>query len=274
MLTKSTPAVNVKAGPEDGLEEGEFLVYPSTFIKTPDSYGDIVAKGAFIDDLAAWKSSGNTMPGLFGHRMDDPDYFVAGAKDMGEDEHGWWVKGFFDLESPKGKQVYRLVKGRRLNQLSFAYDVVEEADVELDDGVKANELRKLKVYEFSFVPVGANQDTSVVAVKAIANHIVEDAKAGRVLSAKNEGELREAHESIGRVLSALGSTNNEEEKANDSGPSRQAPKERVEVGTYSMPIYADIPSGQPREASQEKSSVDPSALLNAIEAQISVEIAC
>mgnify|MGYP006210969263 CR=1 FL=1 len=33
-----------------------------------------------------------------------------------EDEHGWRIKGAFDLESPKGAQVYRLVKGRRLNQ--------------------------------------------------------------------------------------------------------------------------------------------------------------
>ena len=36
--------------------------------------------------------------------MDDPDYFVAGASEMGEDEHGWWVKGEFDLENPKARQ--------------------------------------------------------------------------------------------------------------------------------------------------------------------------
>lgn len=273
MLTKSTPAVNVKAGPEDGLSEGEFLVYPSTFTREPDCVNDVVAKGAFLDTIAAWKASGNTMPGLYGHRMDDPDYFVAGATDMGEDEHGLWVKGFFDLESPKGKQVYRLVKGKRLNQLSFAYDTLESGPVQLKDGRTANELRKMNIHEFSFVPVGANQDTSVVAVKSILEHVAEDIKAGRVLSAKNQDTLRTAYNAIGDVL-GINSTNNEEEKASDSGPSRQAPKERVEIGTYSMPIYADIPSGQPREASQEKSSVDPSALLNAIEAQISVEIAC
>lgn len=271
MLTKNTAAqaVNVKAGPEDGLEEGEFIVYPSTFTKTPDSYGDVVAPGAFLKTIDTWKNSGNTLPGLFGHRMDDPDFYVAAATDMGEDDHGWWVKGEFDLESPKGKHVYRLVKGRRLNQLSFAYDVIDEAGVELDGGIKANELREVKVYEFSFVPVGANQDTSVVAVKSIVESVVEDIKAGRVLSSKNETELRDAHDAIGRVLSALDSTP-DEEKANDAGPYRQAPKERVEVGTYSIPIYADISSGQPREASR-KSSVNPSALLNAITASLDVE---
>lgn len=199
MKIKSLPIGQVKAGPDDGLEEGQFIVYPSTFTRQPDAYGDVVAKGAFLDDIKAWKNSGNVLPGLYGHRMDDPDFFVAGAIEEGEDEHGWWVKGEFDMENPKAQQVYRLVKGRRLNQLSFAYDVIDEAGVELEDGRKANELRKLKRYEFSFVPIGANQDTSVVAVKALADSI----KAGRVLSAKNETALREARDSIDSVLSSL-----------------------------------------------------------------------
>lgn len=224
MLTKNTPIGKVKAGPDDGLQEGEFIVYPSTFIKQPDSYGDIVAPGAFLKTIATWKNSGLVLPGLFGHRMDDPDFYVAGAQDMGEDDHGWWVKGMFDLESPKGPHVYRLVKGRRLNQLSFAYDTIDEAGVELENGVRANELRELKVYEFSFVPRGANQDTSVVAVKAIADQIAADTKAGRVLSAKNESELRDAHKAISRVLSALDSTS-DEEKASESGPPAPAPDE-------------------------------------------------
>lgn len=204
--------VQVKAGPDDGLAEGEFLVYPSTFTRTPDSYGDVVAKGAFLDDLEAWKSSGNVLPGLYGHRMDDPDYFVAGAIDMGEDDHGWWVKGAFDLESPKGEQVYRLVKGRRLSQLSFAFDVLDEGLVELEDGTKANELRKLKVYELSFVPVGANQDTSVVAVKALADATADALKAGRVISSKNLDSLRSAWDAIGAVITAA-EANNDESKA-------------------------------------------------------------
>lgn len=199
MKIKSVPIGQVKAGPDDGLEEGEFLVYPSTFTRTPDSYGDVVAKGAFLDSIKAWKDSGNVLPGLYGHRMDDPDFFVAGASDLGEDDHGLWVKGKFDLDSPKGPQVYRLVKGRRLSQLSFAYDTLAEGAVELEDGTKANELRKLHIHEFSFVPVGANQDTSVVAVKAIVDGI----KAGRVLSQKNETALREARDSIDSVLKSL-----------------------------------------------------------------------
>jgi HK97 family phage prohead protease len=195
-----TVTTRIKAGPADGLEEGQFLVYPSTFTREPDAYGDVVAKGAFADTIAEWKASGNVLPGLYGHRMDDPDYFVASALDMGEDDHGWWVKGQFDLESPKGPQVYRLAKGRRLNQLSFAFDTIESGNIELEDGREAWELRKLKVYEFSFVPVGANQDTSIVAIKALADGL----KSGRVLSSKNESVLRGARDAIDSVLLSLG----------------------------------------------------------------------
>ena len=155
----------VQAGPDDGLADGEFIVYPSTFIRQPDSHGDVIAKGAFLDSIRSWKEKGHSLPGLYGHRMDDPDFYVAYAEDMGEDDHGLWVRGRFDLESPKGRQVWRLVKGRRLNQLSFAYDIQDAAPVTLESGAKAQELRKLHIHEFSFVPVGSNQDTSVVAVK-------------------------------------------------------------------------------------------------------------
>jgi len=244
-----TATVQVKAGPADGLAEGEFLVYPATFIRTADAYGDVIAQGAFTDDLKAWKESGLVLPGLYGHRLDDPDFFVASGLDYGEDEHGWWVKGAFDLDSPKGPQVYRLVKGGRLNQLSFAYDVLDEGTVTLDDGTEANELRKLKVYEFSFVPVGANQDTSVVAVKALVDGI----KAGRTLSAKNEQSLREARDAIDAVLASLGEDTGKSTdpggtargaasghtNANDEEP-EAAKSEELRVNPSADPIAAEI----------------------------------
>ncbi|UDL14852.1 head maturation protease [Arthrobacter phage Sarge] len=245
MHVKNVPIGRVKAGPEDGLEEGQFLVYPSTFIKEPDSYGDIVAKGAFLDTIAEWKESGNTLPGLYGHRMDDPDYFVAGAVDMGEDEHGWWVKGEFDLESPKGPQVYRLVKGRRLNQLSFAFDTLDEKSVTLEDGRKANELQRLKVYEFSFVPIGANQDTSVVAVKALTEAMAGEFKAGRVLAQKHIDSLRSAQDAIGVVIEAAEATNDQEKasgkpQGNDEEPDQAKSAHPVEPSALTLAEALDL----------------------------------
>lgn len=258
----------VKAGPDDGLEEGQFLVYPSTFTREPDSYGDVVAKGAFVDDIEAWKSSGNVLPGLYGHRMDDPDYFVAGAIEEGEDEHGWWVKGEFDMENPKARQVYRLVKGRRLNQLSFAYDTLEEGAVELPDGRKANELRKVKRYEFSFVPVGANQDTSVVAIKAITDGI----KAGRVLSSKNESALRDARDAIDSVLSSLGEEDGKAAPAADPHDQEKAsdPADAKSDATDQEPPEAT--SSAPDEEQKQGPSVDDLAATISLRSRLAGEM--
>ena len=223
MKTKTTP-IRVKAGPDDGLEDGQFLLYASTFTDEPDSYGDVVIAGAFADDIKEWAASGNTMPVLFGHRMDDPDFFVGGVLELSEDAHGLLVKGEFDLENPKAQQVYRLAKGRRLNQCSFAYDTLDEATVTREDGSKVNELRRLKVYEVSIVPVGANQDTSVVAVKATADALVADVKAGRVLAQKHIDSLRKAQEAIAAVIAVAVA---DQETANGDGPAKDEEPEGV-----------------------------------------------
>jgi HK97 family phage prohead protease len=165
MRTKIGDLQHLKAGPDDGLGEREFKAYASTWTRTPDSYGDVVAKGAFADTIKRWRASGNVLPILYGHDMADPHKNIAATKLLIEDEHGLLVHGVFD-DTEMATKVYELVKGRRLSQLSFAYDVVQQAPVTLDGGIKANELRKVRLYEVSLVMVGANQDTEVLAVKS------------------------------------------------------------------------------------------------------------
>jgi len=58
------------------------------------------------------------------------------------------------------------VKHRRLTQLSFAFDVLDDTAVKLVDGSNADEPREVKLFEFSFVAVGANQTTFVESVNA------------------------------------------------------------------------------------------------------------
>lgn len=241
MLTKSAP-IKLKAGPDDGLEEGQFTAYASVFGNV-DSYGDVVMPGAFAKDLASWQKSGNPIPLLFGHNMSDPDYNLGAVLSAEEDAVGLKITAQLDLENPKALQTYRMLKGRRINQMSFAYDEIESGPA-THDGDHVWELRELKLYEVSVVTIGANQETEILAVKSlpsIAERTLRDIKAGRVLSSKNEGELRGAHEAIGRVLSALESTS-DEEKASGKGPSRQ-----------------DSEASDSRGASQEP-SVDTSAL--------------
>lgn len=248
MLTKNAD-VKLKAGPDDGLAEGQFTAYASVF-GNRDSYGDVVMPGAFAKDIARWEKSGNPIPLLFGHNMSDPDYNIGHVVSAEEDAVGLKITGELDLSNPKGLQVYKLLKGRRINQMSFAYDVLEGGPA-THDGDDVWELRELKVYEVSVVTIGANQETEILAVKqlpTVAQRAMADLKAGRVLSAKNESALREAHGAIGSVLAALDGTS-DEEKASGPDSSRQAPADPAGK-------QADDVS---READQQP-SVDTSAL--------------
>jgi HK97 family phage prohead protease len=218
MQLKDMP-VQIKAGPDDGLGEGQFTAYASVFGNV-DSYGDVVVPGAFADDLKAWEDSGNPIPLLFGHNMADPDYNIGHVMSAIEDEKGLRVAAQLDLENPKAMQTYRMLKGRRINQMSFAYDVLEGADAQREkaDGTKESyyELRKLKLYEVSVVTIGANQETEVLAVKTAADALLSGTKAGRAISAKNETELRKAHEAIGNVLAAIGEDDDQKQASGDT----------------------------------------------------------
>ena len=245
MKIKNVAVSGVKAGPESGLKEGEFIVYPSTFTREPDSYGDVVAKGAFAEGLKEWADSGDVMPGMFLH---DPNQIVASAIEMGEDDHGWWVKGSFD-EDPQAQRIYRHLKGGRLAALSFAYDTRSEGEVELEDGRKANELRELMPLEFSFMPKGfaANSDTSVLAVKAAADALLLGPQSGRNLPTKSVDELRAAHVALGNVLTAI----SEDAQGEDGKASGDAEAK--------SDANDEEPSGAKSSASDEEPKSSPSA---------------
>jgi len=223
MKVKDLP-VQVKAGPDDGLAEGQFSAYASVFGNV-DSYGDVVVKGAFANDLKRWQDSGNPIPLLFGHNMSDPDYNLGHVVTAVEDDKGLLVTAQLDLENPKAMQTYRMLKGRRINQMSFAYDVLDEGNVETA-GQKANELRELKLYEVSVVTIGANQETEVLAVKAATDALESQIKAGRVLAAKHINSLRAAQEAIGAVIVAA-TGDDDQEKASEQGPAKDDEPETV-----------------------------------------------
>jgi HK97 family phage prohead protease len=242
MQLKDMP-VQVKAGPDDGLGEGEFSAYASVFGNV-DSYGDVVVKGAFAGDLQRWKDSGNPIPLLFGHNMSDPDYNLGHVVEAVEDDRGLLVTAQLDLENPKAMQTYRMLKGRRINQMSFAYDVLDEETVEVADGLKANELRELKLYEVSVVTIGANQETEVLAVKAGAQALADAAKVGRVLAQKHIDSLRSAQEAIGVVIDAAEGDDQEKQASGHTEAKSGASDEE--------------PEGAKSSASDEEQRVSPS----------------
>ena len=248
MDLKSVTLTGIKAGENEGLEPGQFEAYASTWIKEPDSYGDIVRKGAFAETIREWKASGQTLPILFGHDLVDPFSNIGGAVDLKEDERGLLVRAQLDLENPKAAQVYRMLKGRRINQMSFAYDVLEDAIVELEEKAvgqgkrTARELRKMALHEISVVPFGANSDTEVLAVKALAAGI-DGLKAGKVLSAKNLESLIVARDSLTTVIKAAGEDNDSDDEASSAAASEdeaQAGKSSLDLRTKSALAMASF----------------------------------
>lgn len=156
-------AVEYKDGEqEDG---GYIIAYASTFDRDPDCYGDVVAKGAFLKSLAKHEAENNPIQFLFGHRTDDPMYNIGTVIEAKEDERGLLVTAEFDPSNEKAQYARKLVKEGRLKKLSFAYDVIDQATVVLEDGRKANELREVDIFEVSLVPIPANQHAEVVLAK-------------------------------------------------------------------------------------------------------------
>lgn len=194
---RATATLSIKAaGPDDGTDEGQFVGYASVF-GNKDSYGDIVDPGAFTRTLADWSTKGQ-IPVMWGHDMHDAFATIGGVTAVEEDERGLKVTCQLDQDNPTAAQVYRLLKGRRVNTMSFAY-TVRDAEKK-DDGYH---LKDLDLHEVSVVHVPANPSAEILSVKQHAEHVADAVKAGRVLSSKNENALREARDSIDSVLASL-----------------------------------------------------------------------
>lgn len=199
---------------EDVADGGEVLAYASTFDRVPDSYGDVVARGAFAKTLADWQASGNPIPLLFGHRTDDPRMNIGSVIEAEEDERGLKIRARFDEENEIAQYTRKLVREGRLTKLSFAYDTLDAAPVVLADGTRANELRELKLYEVSLVPIPANEMTEVIEAKdgehadiveALAEDAsVSDAEAVAEPVAKgDEAEVKAPAEEVDDALSTI-----------------------------------------------------------------------
>ena len=146
-------------------DNGTITGYASTWIREPDSYGDIVAPGAFEECIKNIKAEGKVLPLLFNHDANNLNAYIGTVYDLEEDDHGLLFTAEFD-ETPEGQKARNLAMSGRVVKFSFAYDILDQAEITLEDGRKANELRKLDIHEVSLVLYPANPDTSMVDVKA------------------------------------------------------------------------------------------------------------
>jgi HK97 family phage prohead protease len=233
------------AGVADGLAEGQFIALVSAF-NNEDSTGDVVRPGAFTQTLQDWAAKGDDIPVIWAHQWSDPFAHIGRVIKAVETLQGLEVTGQIDDlgMNSTADQVYRLLKGRRVTQFSFAYDIGEGGWITDDQHPWGGyyELRRLDLHEVGPCLIGVNRETELLAAKAAT--LAAGAKAGRVLSQKNYDVLTAAYESIGEVLAAA---TPEPDKARGlAGPKKNGtPEETGQPG--SAAASGDTPPAQPSE---------------------------
>ena len=202
----------LKAG-ENGIVEG----YASTWTKTPDSYGDIVIKGAFTETLKKRKATGHPFPLCFNH---DFDQIIGAVFEAEEDDYGLKISASF-LNTPAAQEKRELVKEGIVWQFSFAYSVLgaeQPTEEEKKQGIW-QKLTKLDLYEVSLVPVPANQTAIVTEVK---NDEDVEVKAGKRNSAKDEALIRDAISALHALLDTAEDQGEDETEANGAPEEQKA----------------------------------------------------
>ena len=188
----------IKSGDDAGTISGYF----STYDRIPDSYGDIVAPGAFAETIKKREESGHPFPLCWNHNLDQ----IIGKIDKIEDtkKGPLMTASFFD--TPLAQEKREIVKSGVVYQFSFAYDVLDAGPVVLDEGVKACELRKLDLFEVSIVPIPANPRAEMT-----------DVKSGRRNSKADEDAIKQAIALLQSVLDDADEPNDGEDKPDDNG---------------------------------------------------------
>lgn len=185
----------------DRSEEGVISGYASVFGNV-DSYGDIVVKGAFSKFLSELERTGKKISVYYGHNMEDPRANIGVVTELEEQDHGLWFKAQLDLSGDTyGRIVYEQLKDGRLDSMSFGYSIVDAAPTG-----EGYELRELKLFEVSVVPIPANDQALVTSVKA-----------GRAISRKNLDLIRAAYEALGEILDQYGDEEDSEQENSQKG---------------------------------------------------------
>lgn len=191
MLHKSFQLLETKA---EG-DSGEFTAIVSTFGNV-DKVGDRIVHGAYTKTLQKWQESGDPIPIILAHQWNDPWAHIgyADPQNVSQVEKGLQVTGRLDIgENPVAKQVYNLMKGRRLKEFSIGYDVPTGGEKRAKDG--ANEITEINLAECGPCLIGIDPKTELQSVKSALDEL-NHPKA-------DESELAQQLQGIEERLAAL-----------------------------------------------------------------------
>jgi HK97 family phage prohead protease len=176
----ASPALELKlAG--DKAAEGTIEGYASYFGGEPDSYGDIIAQGAYSKTLAQHAQEGSLPVMLCGHDMREP---IGRWTDAKEDGRGLFVRGKLNLETDAGKRAHSHVKAGDVRGLSIGYSIYPDGYTYNDDGTRT--LKAIDLREISLVTIPAQRRAGITAVKSFSSRaelesILRDHLPGRAV---------------------------------------------------------------------------------------------
>lgn len=152
----------IKFSATEDNSEGTIEGYASIFGER-DRIDDIVLPGAFQKSLRAKKTG--RLPMLVGHVQRIP---VGVWLDMVEDHKGLKVKGWLDLQSADGAQLYRVAKKGAELGISIGYKTID-ADYHTDPktGAQVRLLKEVDLYECSLVTIPCCDGARVTSVKEL-----------------------------------------------------------------------------------------------------------
>ena len=187
---------------EDINEDGVFRGWGSLFNKTPDAYGDVVARGAFTESLAKGGRNLTGIPMLHQHRSDQlPGVWTSlTEKPKGLDAHGKLA-----LKTSLGNDVYEIMKlgaetGTFRFGLSIGYDVIE---YEMDKKRKVRTLKKVDLWELSIVTFPAKLGANVTNVKELIQQATTERELEKALRDSDSFSKADAQHIISLCKSVL-----------------------------------------------------------------------
>lgn len=182
--------------------ENTFEGYAAVF-RNVDSYRDVIEPGAFSKTIKESKR----VKILWQH---DPYNVIGKPTHMEEDNHGLFVKGQIS-PTALGRDVMQLLKDGVIDELSIGFNTIKD---EWDNEKNVRRIREVKLWEFSPVTFAANDQALITDAKSIGpglerlqNWVEGELKAGKVLSEKNKGLVKNAIEALEALLSATDAKN-------------------------------------------------------------------
>lgn len=159
--TFTASLVEIKKG--SVTDDGTFTGYASTWDGQPDTYNDIIKRGAFTDALSYHKRNGTLPAMLWSHDQTEP---IGKWISVTEDAHGLLVVGKLTLGTKRGAEAHALLKDAAIS-LSIGFTVAPGG---ASNKAGVREITKVgKLLEISLVAIPANHNAKVTNVKKPEN---------------------------------------------------------------------------------------------------------